>query len=341
MKIVVRGANWVGDAVMTIPALRELHRIFPEAKIVLHTRSWAQGIFQDADFIDEMLAFEPEKSKLKVIVKQSEALRENKFDLAIIFPNSFESALTAKLGGISERFGYAKEGRKLLLTKAFEIPEWKKEKHEIFYYLNLIAEVENKYFGTKKVLENDPRFELNVSLKRKSEALQFLIENGVDHSKKIIAFVTGSTNSRAKRWQTKSYADLNDRLQDELDANIVLLGAPDELNVSQKVFEKSSVKPVILTGKTNLAQATAILSVCDLVVSNDTGPAHISAAVGTKTLVIFGPTNPQTTQPWNSEIIRRNVDCAPCMLRDCPIDHRCMTRISTGEVFEKVVSMMG
>jgi heptosyltransferase II len=92
----------------------------------------------------------------------------------------------------------------------------------------------------------------------------------------------------------------------------------------------------VLTGKTSLAQAAAILSVCDLLVSNDTGPAHISAASGTKTIVIFGPTNPQTTHPIGAEIIRKEVDCSPCMLRNCPIDHRCMTQISADEIFAKI-----
>ncbi|CAN5441977.1 lipopolysaccharide heptosyltransferase II [soil metagenome] len=340
MNSMVRGTNWVGDAVMTIPALRELRRIFPDSRITLHTRSWAEGIFRDAAFIDEILTFEREKSTFKTIIKQAEIWRGKKFDLAVLFPNSFESALTAKLGKVPTRFGYAKEGRSFLLTESIEIPDWKNEKHEIFYYLNLAAEVENKYFGTKTVLDNEPRFELKVSQTRKAEARQILTENGVDLSKKIVAFVAGSTNSRAKRWKAKSFAALNDKIQNELNANVILIGAKDESEVSQEVFEKSLIKPIILTGKTNLAEATAILSVCDLLISNDTGPAHISAALGTKTLVIFGPTNPKTTQPFHSEIIRKDVECSPCMLRDCPIDHRCMTRISTQEVFEKAISLI-
>ncbi len=340
MNIVVRGTNWVGDAVMTIPALRELRRIFPDSRITLHTRSWAEGIFRDADFVDEILTFEREKSSIKTIIKQAEIWREKTFDLAVLFPNSFESALTAKLGRVSARFGYAKEGRSFLLTDAAETPKWKNEKHEIYYYLNLIAEIENKYFGTKTVLENEPRFELDVSEERKANARQILTKNGVDLSKKIVAFVAGSTNSRAKRWQTGSFAVLNDKIQNELNANVILIGAKDEREVSQEVFEKSLIKPIILTGKTNLAEATAILSVCDLLISNDTGPAHISAALGTKTLIIFGPTNPKTTQPWHSEIIRKDVECSPCMLRDCPIDHRCMTRISPQEVFKKAAGFL-
>ncbi len=340
MKIVVRGTNWVGDAVMTIPALRELRRIFPDAHTTLHTRTWAKGIFQDADFIDEILPFEREKSSFKTTLAQAKVWREHNFDLAILFTNSFESAFLAKLGRVSRRFGYAKEGRSFLLTDAVKIPSWKNERHEIFYYLNLIAEIEHKFFGTKTVLENEPRFALEVSEERKKNARNILEINNVDLSKKLVAFVPGSTNSRAKRWQTESYANLNDSLQNELNSNVILIGAENELDVSHEVFEKSKIKPTILTGKTTLSEVVSILSICDLLVSNDTGPAHISAALETKTLVIFGPTNPKTTQPFRSEILRKDVDCSPCMLRDCPIDHRCMTRISPAEVFEKAASML-
>ncbi|MCA1623599.1 MAG: lipopolysaccharide heptosyltransferase II [Acidobacteria bacterium] len=333
MKIVVRGTNWIGDAVMQIPALRELRRIFPDAKITLHTRSWAKGIFEDADFIDEILTFEKEKAAFKTVLAQAKILKEKNFDLAVLFPNSFKSALVAKLGRIPKRFGYAKEGRSFLLTDAVKIPEWKNEKHEVFYYLNLVAKIEKKFFGTRTVLENAPRFELNVSEERRMQARRILEENGVDLSKKIVAFCPGSTNSRAKRWHKESYARLNDKIQSELKANVILIGVSDELDVSMEVAAKSNLKPIVLTGKTALAEVVAVLSICDLLVSNDTGPAHVSAAAGTKTLVIFGPTNPQTTKPWNSEIIYKKVECSPCMLRDCPIDHRCMTRVLPEEVF--------
>ena len=336
MKIVVRGTNWIGDAVMTIPALRELRRIFPEAEIFLHTRSWAKGIFQDADFIDEILAFENSGSKFKTVLAQAKNLKQQNFDLAVLFPNSFESAFTAKLANIPRRFGYAKEGRSFLLTDSVEIPVWKNQRHEVFYYLNLVAEIEKAFFGSETVLQNEPKVDLKVSEERKFAARKILEESGVDLSKKTVALGVGSTNSRAKRWQTESFAELNDRLQNDLNANVILVGAKDESDVSQEVFQKSKIKPVILTGKTSLSEAVAVLSEIDLLVSNDMGLAHIAPAVGTKTLVIFGPTNPLTTQPIGSEIIRReDVECSPCMLRDCPIDHRCMTRISAQDVFEK------
>lgn len=340
MKIVVRSTNWVGDAVMTIPALREIRRVFPDSQITLHTRSWAKGIFEDADFLDEILTFDKTASKVKDALAQTKQLKDPNFDLGILFTNSFESALVAKLAKIPRRFGYAKEGRSFLLTDAVKMPEWKNERHEVFYYLNLVAEIENAYFGTKTVLANEPKTNLQVSNERRIRAREILSENGVDLSKKTFALGVGSTNSRAKRWQAENYAKLNDRIQDDLSANVIIVGANDEINVAEEVFAKSEKKPIILTGKTSLSEAVAILSEIDLLVSNDMGLAHIAPAVGTKTLVIFGPTNEKTTQPVNSEIIRKKVECAPCMLRDCPIDHRCMTQISVAEVFEKAKKIL-
>jgi heptosyltransferase-2 len=340
VKILVRGTNWVGDAVMTIPAIGELRRIFPGAEITLFTRSWAEGIFRDADFIDKILTFDKSNAKIKDALAQAANLRRENFDLAVLFPNSFETALVARLARIPRRFGYAKESRSFLLTDAVPMPVWKNERHEVFYYLNLVNEIEKAYFNRQTVSETAPPIDLAVSGERRAAARRILAENGVELSKKTVALGVGSTNSRAKRWQTESFAQLNDLLQNDLGANVILVGAQDEIEVSNEVFAKSAKKPIILTGKTELAEAVAVLSEVDLLVSNDMGLAHIAPAVATKTLVIFGPTNERTTQPVGSEIIRKNVDCAPCMLRDCPIDHRCMTRISPDEVFEKAKEML-
>ena len=342
MKILVRGTNWVGDAVMTIPALRELRRIFPNAEITLYTRGWAEGIFQDAGFLDEILTFDKTKSKIKDAFLQSNLLKERNFDLAVLLPGSFESALILKPAKIPRRFGYSKEGRSFLLTDAIEIPAWKNQRHEIYYYLNLIVEIEKSFFKTQTVLNNKPRFDLPVSRERRFAARKFLEETGIDLTRKTVALGVGSTNSNAKRWSTESYARLNDLLQNELSANVILVGAKDERDVSMEVYKKSDIKPRVLTGKTNLAEIVAILSEIDLLVSNDMGLAHVAPAVGTKTLVIFGPTNEKTTRPFPeiAEIVRKNVECSPCMLRDCPIDHRCMTRIPADEVFGRAKTIL-
>lgn len=342
MKIVVRGTNWIGDAVMTIPALRAVRRLFPDARIALHTRSWAEGIFRDVDFLDEIITYEEVGTALKNAVTQGRVLKDRGFELAILFTNSFESALAAKLGRIPKRFGYSREGRRILLTDAVSVPEWKNERHEDFYYLNLVAEVEKELLQSETVMNAEPQIDIPVSGQRRMGAREILEKFGVDPSRKTVALGVGSTNSRAKRWPAENYARLNDLLQSDFNANVILIGSAAESGVSENVFNLAVEKPITMTGKTKLDEAVAVLSEIDFMVANDMGLAHIAPAVGTRTLVIFGPTNPKTTAPFSpmAEIIREAVECSPCMLRDCPIDHRCMTKITAGEVFERVKAVL-
>ncbi len=337
MKVVIRSTNWIGDAVMSIPALKQARRIFVDAKITLCVRSWAKDVFSEASFIDEILIYD--KKSVKEIFRQAQLWRRKNFDVAILLTNSFESALLARLSNTPIRFGYATEGRSFLLSHAFAVPSWKNSRHEAFFYLNLIAKVEEVLFGKTSISENLDT-SITVSETRRIEARKILQESGVDLSKKTIALGVGSTNSVAKRWTTDGYAQLNELLQRELQSNVVLIGSKNELDIAEKVFNLSTIKPIVLSGKLSLAQTIAVLSEIDLLISNDMGLAHLAPAVGTKTLVIFGPTNEKTTQPIGSEIIRKQVKCAPCMLRACPIDHRCMKLITAEEVFAKAVGLI-
>ena len=333
MKIVVRGANWIGDAVMTIPALRLLRRIFPDASISLHTRAWAEGLFRDADFITDIIPLDG-RGSLSSVIEQSRSLRERNFDLAILFPNSFESALVARLARIPKRLGYSTEQRGFLLTDRVPVPSWKNEVHESKYYLNLIASLGGE--------GGDEHPELQVSRKRRSDARKKMAEYGVEEGSLVVGMGAGSTNSLAKRWPAENFSALADLLTVRHNANVVLFGSKDESHVSRSVLEGSSEVHRDLTGQTDLATATAILSELDLFVSNDMGLAHVAAAVVTPTIVIFCPTNENTTRPLgpNVQILREPVECSPCMLRECPIDHRCMTRISPERVFESASKIL-
>ncbi len=341
-RVVVRGVNWVGDAVMTVPALRELRRVLPEAHITLATRPWAVGLFADADFLDDLLVYERRPRKLGDVARQVREWRARRFDLALLFQNAFEAALIARAARVPVRVGYATDGRSALLSHPLPVPRWRSERHEVFYYLNLVAELERALYGASSVEEREPRFDLDVSEARKAEARATLAAEGVRLVRPLVALCPGSTNSRAKRWPTERYAALGDRFAREAGAEVLLVGSADELEVSREVEARMKEPAHVLTGRTNLAQAVAVLSLVDMLVTNDTGPAHIASALGRPTLVIFGPTDPRTTRPFaaSAEILRRPPDCAPCMLRDCPIDHRCMTAISPDEVFERAAAMM-
>jgi heptosyltransferase II len=338
-RIVVRGTNWVGDAVMTVPALRELRRVLPNAHITLATRSWAKGLFSDADFIDDLLVYDRDARDLlqRAPLRQMRQWRSRRFDLAVLFQNAFEAALIAAGARVPLRLGYATERRTALLTHPLAVPAWKEERHEVFYYLNLVGELERLLYGASTVEGRAPVFALAVSDERKAEARAFLLAHGAQPGRPLVALCPGSINSRAKRWPAERYSALADRFIEETGSSVALIGSGDELDVVREVSNGMRHQPVVLAGHTDLAQAVAVLSVADLLVTNDTGPAHIAAALDCPTLVIFGPTDPTTTRPFSSaaEIIRRPPDCAPCMLRDCPIDHRCMTAISADEVFAR------
>jgi heptosyltransferase-2 len=329
-RIVVRSTNWVGDAVMTIPALRELRRILPDAHITLATRSWASDLFSSAGFIDELLI-----SDRKGTFQQAKEWRKHGFDLALLFTNSFATALIPFLARVPNRIGYATEHRSFLLTKAVPVPEWQNTRHEVYYYLNLVKAV-GKLVGRQVTTEPiDGSVEISEAAHQLAKTL--LEDSGVRRDRPLVALCPGSINSRAKRWAADRYALLADRIMNELDAACVLIGSEAELDVSLAVKSRMTQEPIVLTGKTSLGQLVGLLSQVDLLITNDTGPAHIASALGRPTLVIFGPTNPLTTRPLgqSAEILRHPPDCAPCMLRDCPIDHRCMTAIGPDEVFDR------
>ena len=339
-RIVVRGTNWVGDAMLTIPALRELRLLFPQAHLTLATRSWAKGLFTNVDFIDDLLI--EDGRGLRGFIKQVHTWRKQRFDLAVLLTNSFASALVAAVAGVPIRIGYATDGRARLLTHPIEIPEWRISKHEVFYYLKIIAELEWLFTEQQTFLERQPDASIDVSADLQEAAQKLQRHNGVNTNLPLVAICPGSINSRAKRWPAENYATLADRCIDSLGAQVLLIGSAAELDVSQRVANRMHNKPIMLTGKTDIAELAAVLSITDALVTNDTGPAHISAALGRPTLVIFGPTNPLTTRPFSpfAEIIREPPDCAPCMLRDCPIDHRCMTAITPDAVFDRVRGLL-
>ena len=337
--VVVRAPNWVGDAVIAVPALRELRRVLPQAHIALVSRSGAADIFIDADFVDEILIYD--RAGLASTWSQVREWRRKNFDLALLFQNAFEAAAMAFLSGTPARIGYDTDRRGFLLTHPLPSPAWKDERHESFYYLNVVAELGLLLSGQSRSETNEPRFDLYVSEDRKRRALRFLNDHGVRLDTPLAVLCPGSINSRAKRWPAERYAELADRFA-ESGANVALIGSPGELDVSNQVCEHARHRPIVLTGKTTVGEATAIISIADVLITNDTGPAHLGAALRTPTVVIFGPTNPLTTYPLSdaAEIIRRPPDCAPCMLRDCPIDHRCMTAITPADVFARASVLM-
>jgi heptosyltransferase-2 len=338
-RVVVRGTNWVGDSVMTVPALRALRCVLTNAHITLVIRPGTKGIFSEADFIDDVLVYD--RTGPWSVFGQVREWKRRDFDLAVLFQNAFEAALIPFLAGVPVRLGYATESRQALLTHPLALPDWRSSRHEVFYYLYLVTALEQMLFGRSDVCESEPDASIQISESRKAQAVELLRTYGVSEAEPVVAICPGSINSRAKRWPAERFAALADQLM-ESRRRVLLIGSKDEIDVSDEVVRQMRNQPVVLTGQTSLDQIITVLDRADLIVTNDTGPAHIGAALGRPTIVIFGPTNPLTTRPFapEADVLREPPDCAPCMLRDCPIDHRCMTAITVDAVFERAHALL-
>ncbi len=337
-KILVRGTNWVGDSIVTIPALNELKRIFPNAKLSLLVKPWVTGIFEDLECIDELICYERDKKGVYQTIKE---LKEKKFDLAVLFQNAFEAAVLAFGAEAKLRVGFATEWRGILLTHPLNLTKKILSLHQIYYYLHIVSQMEEKLFGKTKVNFQHLNYKLPVRDERKFLVKEKVNSLGIDTSKQLVAINPGATNSRAKRWPIERFAQLADGLV-SAGMEVVFIGAGAELDITQAAIKQMWQKAKVLTGKTSLAESIAFLSICDLIISNDTGPAYIAAALERPTLTIFGPTDDKMICPFGSkaEIIRKKVDCAPCMLKDCPINHQCMTGVSVQMVLTRAIELL-
>src|SRR5829696_6134746 len=234
-RVVVRGTNWVGDSVMTVPALRALRRVLPDTHITLVIRPGTKGLFSEAGFIDDVLVYD-RKGPLSALGQVREWRRRN-FDLAVLFQNAFEAALIPFLAGVPLRLGYATESRQALLTHPLPLPDWRSSRHEVFYYLYLVTALEQALLGTSTICESDPDASLIISEARKVEGKTLLHVSGVDEDEPVVVLCPGSVNSRAKRWPAEAYAALADRLIDSR-RHVVLVGSNDEVDVSEEVTRR-------------------------------------------------------------------------------------------------------
>ena len=339
--ICIRGTNWVGDSIITIPALRELRRIFPQARLTLVARPWVSGIFEGTGLVDDLLTYDSRSESFWTCVQK---IKSRKFDRAILFQNAFEAAALMFCARVPVRVGFPTDARRWLLTQAVPLEPATHRKHQIYYYLDLVSRYEEHLTGQSQVNFNSPAYQLRIPAEKR-EAIRFtLIQRGLNPDRQWIAINPGATNSEAKRWPIESFAKLIDQLIERGDTEVCLIGAANESDISQAVVEQSRYKSAIriLTGTTSLAESIAFLTWCSLVISNDTGPAYVTAALDRPLLTIFGPTDPHMISPFSPQahMIRNLVHCAPCMLRKCPIDHRCMQNITPQEVFHRAIQVL-
>ncbi|HKQ05248.1 MAG TPA: lipopolysaccharide heptosyltransferase II [Blastocatellia bacterium] len=337
-KLMIRVPNWVGDAVMALPALGELRRIFSEARIVLVANPRVAGLFEGEALADDLITVTEARGPFEVtrqFFHEARRLRRERFDMAVLLPNSFSAAVAARAAGAKQIVGYATDTRRLLLTRAIGFEADFKRRHQVRYYLNIAAQVEQQMTGQSHV-DLDAQPALRVGEAGRAHARQILETAGIDPTRRLIALNPGATNSRAKQWPPERFAATADQLNERDDFQTIIVGTAGDREAARAVALQMRSKVADLTGRTSLAELKAVLACAALVISNDTGAAHVAAALHVPTVTIFGPTEDFATRPLAdlATVVRHPVECSPCMLRDCPIDHRCMTRVTVADVYQ-------
>ena len=341
-QLVVRAPNWIGDAVMCEPALRGLRPLFPQAKLTLLAKPSIAELFIAHPGLDRVLVYDDKGIHAGLSGKWALAgtLRRHGFDLAVLFQNAFEAAFITWLSGIPRRFGYATDGRTFFLTDPVAVPDRAVLTHQVGYYWNLL-----KPLG---MVGEPPPPRLVVS-DDEGQALEArLVSACIVPSDIVIGINPGSTYGSAKRWLPDRFAEVAQRLavrlrQDEgRQVAVMILGARGEESLGKDIAARIEARSVVLSGATTIRELMAATKRCRLLLTNDTGPMHIAAACGVQVVPVFGPTDWRTTAPYGQEesVVREPVDCAPCLLRECPIDHRCMTRVSVEQVYETAVKQL-
>ena len=333
MKILVRATNWVGDAIMAIPALEAVRARWGGAEIVVLARSWVADLYRGQGYADRVIVFDYRGRHRGILGRERLAaeLRSEKFDAALLLQNAFEAAWLAWRAGIPERIGYARDARSWLLTQAIPVPQTgETPAHETYYYLELL-----KRAGWLAQLPAIRRIELRVTPAARLAAEERLGAAGARPGARRIAFAPGAAYGSAKCWEPERYAALADRLIAAFDADVILFGAPQESEMAARIVQAMQGKAINLAGATEIGELPGLLAACCLFIGNDAGAMHVAGAVGIPVVGIFGPTDPEGTSPVtpNFTLVREPVECSPCFLRHCPIDHRCMTRISVDRVF--------
>jgi len=334
----LRVPNWVGDAVMAVPALKELRRIFADARITLVARPWVAGLFEGEGLADDLIPVPDGRGfaqAASTFALQARRLRRGRFDLAVLLQNAFGAALLARLAGVKTIAGYPTDRRGALLDLAIPFEPNYKSNHQVRYYLNIAAELERALTGETHVEIESAQPKLQVSDGQREQARSMLRESGIARAAPILALSPGATNSRAKRWLVERFAATADRFAEQKGFQTIIVGAPGDLNVADEVARRMRSRAVVLAGRTSIADLKALLACSSLVVSNDNGTAHVAGALRVPTVVVFGPTEHVSTRPLSdvAAVVRHDVECSPCMLRECPIDHRCMTRVEVDDVY--------
>lgn len=332
MKIAIRSPNWIGDGIMSIPAIRALKHAMPEAEIHLVCKKYLADIYLHLPEIHEIQPVEGRKS---FFFSNARTLKDHSYDQGILFTNSFSSALLFKLAGIPDIAGYNMDGRRFLLDRKYS-PHGH-HRHHYLYYLRL-AEL---------ILERElspvvPKI-IFISKEEEEWGKKWYLEQGISYENQAIAFAPSAAYGTAKCWLPERFSELIRRMAEIVPkAPILLFGSEAERLKNDAIGRDAEVPVFNLAGRLSLRQSLILLSNSRLVIANDSGIMHLAAALSRPLIALFGPTNPQKTSPLSSRhrLLYHPQECAPCNYRECPLNHACMKSISVQEVIDTATEIL-
>lgn len=333
--IIVRMPNWIGDMVMATPVLTDLRKTYPQARITAMCRAPVSDLLLADPEIDELFCFSKTSSFSRHSEKKNliEKLRCGKYDLGILLTHSLSSAWWFWQGKVKARLGYDCNGRRLLLNHSVPLPENIDRQHLVLTYKMLLEPL-----GIP-ISDSPPR--LFLSPKEVNEARQLLKQHGVTEKSKVVGINPGATYGSAKCWLPERFREVAEKLLRDESVVIVFFGDQLSTPLVKEISQGLPSRVVNLAGLTSLRELAALISLCDVLLTNDSGPMHIADALGTKILALFGSTSEIVTGPYRTgKVIHKHVECSPCYQRTCPIDFRCMKRISSEEVYREICHML-
>ena len=335
--ILIRSTNWIGDAVMTTPAVRAVRKNFPYAMITILAKSWVAPVFESSPHVDRVLIYDDRRKHKGTAgkIRLARELRRYHFDAVILLQNAFEAALIAFMAGIPVRIGYNTDGRGFLLTHGVKCTKAIKKLHQTGYYPNILKGAGLKTDGQALELFAGPESDRHAD--------DMLHLWGISPEDKLVGINPGAAFGPAKQWLPENYARLADRICETYNARILIFGGPGDRELGRAIAKMMQHSAMDLSGRTTLGEAIALIARCDLFVTNDSGLMHAAAALATPLIAIFGSTNHVTTGPWSasSRIIRSSIECSPCLKPECPLGHlECMRRIDVNRVFRVVTEMI-
>jgi lipopolysaccharide heptosyltransferase II len=332
--------NWIGDAVMATPAIRAVRHQMGPGRLIGVLRPYIEGVVDGLAWFDRQIRLNPVGRRRERWPAVVSALRQEKIDIAILFPNSFHAAWVAWWGNCRKRIGYARYGRAPLLTDRLDPLRDSRGKLIpspcLDAYIRLV-ECVGWAVPSKKM-------ELATTSADEETADRVWKRTGLGRYPEVICLNPGAAFGSAKYWPARYFGELAASIRDERGSGVLVLCGPREINLAHRIVNLADRPGVVslASERLSIGLTKACIRRCDLLVTTDSGPRHFAAAFGRPVITLFGPTHIPWTETYFDRAIhlQKQVDCGPCQRRTCPLDHRCMRDLRPSEVFAAIEKLL-